>query len=251
LERLVSPAVDLATLAAYFHATPRLAAQLAAKQAYGPLLIALAYLLMCLGIVLGRTLGQAPADGAANGESGGGDQPAPAQDWPGSGCLLGLSLPFSCFVLVMLLETGQLLDEHSPSGAWLARAASSSGWGAGLALLLGAVVLFGAFPAAVLIPRRGAVPTGTAAYWALRLIALCAVNSMVLVTTAFWNSYLAGSERMGLALGGRILVFALCFPLFIVFYAPPRLALLSLEPSRWSLAGYLAFLAVFVWRLTA
>jgi len=67
------------------------------------------------------------------------------------------------------------------------------------------------------------------------------------VTTAFWEWQLAGTEPLDISLAAKILVFILAYAVFLMFYAPPRLALLSLEPSRWAYTGYAIFLGYTLW----
>ena len=65
-----------------------------------------------------------------------------------------------------------------------------------------------------------------------------------------WNSSLADSEPMGLALGGRIFVFIIFYAVMLMFLAPPRLILHAIEGGKIGLASFCFWLAVFTWKLT-
>jgi hypothetical protein len=236
-ERLAAPALDALTLLAAWWALPALAAQLGRESEVNLALLLGAYMLMCLGLAAGQHL--KPAD------------PARQAGLASQGCLLGLSLPFSLGLMAMLVVAGGLLNDTTPAGAFVTQAAGDGGPGLTLLATFAFLLLLAAFPGAVLYNPRSHLAPGGPAYWAVRLGSLLAVNAMVLVTAGFWQGYLSGSEPLEAGLGARIMLTLVLYPVFLLFFAPPRLALLSLEPGRWSLAGFYVTLAVYVWRLTA
>jgi hypothetical protein len=113
------------------------------------------------------------------------------------------------------------------------------------------ILVLGLFPWALLYKPKPRFVSGSARGILLKALAVLGANAMVLVTAAHWEMQLSDTEPMGLAIGGRILVFLCAYVIFVMFFAPPRLALISVEGSRWSLATYCVMLAVMIWPLTA
>lgn len=64
-----------------------------------------------------------------------------------------------------------------------------------------------------------------------------AVEAMMIVTAAFREWQLKDAEPLSVAFAGKVLIFLVVYVVFLMFYAAPRLALLSLEDSRRSMAG--------------
>ena len=245
-ERLLTPALDAATLLAAWWLLPLLAAQLGRESEVNLAILIGAHLLMCVAVAAAKLIQPQPK--AAVAEKGGKeDSPASASQ----ATLLGLSLPFSIALIAMLVACGRLLDETSTGGAWFALAAGEGNALTSLSLILAFILLLSVFPSAVLYTPKACITSGTPAYWLVRAGSLLAVNAMVLVTAAFWDGYLASGEPMEASLSLRILLTLVLYPLFLLFFAAPRLALLSLEPGRWTLAGFHMMLVVYVWQLTA
>lgn len=210
--------------------------QLADSRGLNTTIVLTAYTLMCIGLAVSKLLAPNPQAQAQR-------KPGQPDAMLGTGCLAVAAILFSCSIIVMLIETGGLLD----SGGLL----EEGGPLATLVAVGGFLGIVAAFPVVLLLPRLGRIAHGTAAHWLVRALAVALINTMVLVTAAFWEMYLAELEPMDIAIGGRILVFVVAYPIMLAFYAPPRLAILLLEPDRWSIAGYFALLAVYVWGLTA
>ncbi len=243
--------LDALTLLAAWLALPALAAQLGRESEANLALLIGAHLLMCVGIAASKLIQPVLKGAPATMEPDAGGPSAGQAVCATQATLLGLSLPFSIALFAMLFAAGSLLDETSFGGAWLALAGGDGNTGITLAATLAFLLLMSAFPSAVLYSPKARLRRGTPAYWAVRTGSLLAVNTMVLVTAAFWQGYLAGSEPLNAGIPLRIVLTVILFPLFLLFYAAPRLALLSLEPGRWTLAGFLIMLVLYVWRLTA
>lgn len=252
----ITGVLDLATIAAVIWGTPWLAQQLQNTSLTTSLLILSAYLAMCLGLVMLRLVKplSPPAAVAAS---------VPAEDKErddgkneesprelAAGCALGLAIPFSIFVIYMLIESSGLLNETSP---WLQEIAARPGMDTVLSVLgiLLFIIVMGLFPWALLHrpePRFGGISLQGIL---LRAFGVLGTNAMVVMTAAFFELQFGDAEPMGLAIGGRILVFLCAYVFFLMFYAAPRLALISVEGNRWSLATYFTMLAVMIWPLTA
>jgi hypothetical protein len=232
---LTGPLADLLAWAGLYCAVPWLKRCFTGGSIENAYLVAGAYLLLCLGVALGRLLAPAviPKDGTS-----------------GPGLSAWLSWPYAIFVIVMLLDAAGGFNTKPGQPSLLDRIASPDGWTVVLVSVLFLAITL-AFPILAILPIKPRIPLTSPAHSLLKLVSNCAVNSMVLVTTAYWEWTLADAEPMGLSLGGRILVTLLIYPVFLLFYAPPRLTQLSLEPGRWALLPYLGLLFAVVWRFTA
>ncbi|GEM_PF-2758768 len=240
--------LDLLAIGCLIWLLPPLVARLADPHWLNALLIAMGYLAMCGGLVLARTYAPKVQKVAAPEKEG--DQPIGGDGSGALGCALATAIPFSIFVAVMMLMASGALDGDA---SWLDQFQARLEASAILSILgvVGFFVFMGLFPWALLYqPRRRAVRLTWAGFTA-QLLGLLGVNAMVLVTAAFWQSLLTDAEPMGLALGGRLLVFALSYVVLLLFYAPPRLALLSIAGGQWSLLSFLVMLGVMLWPLTA
>ena len=235
---LSSVVLDLALLAAWYWLVPPLAGHLATPHWSHPLVIIGAYLAMCGGLNLAKRIAPRPG---LDGENSFGLT---------SGCALGLAIPFTIFVITLTIITSGILDDGSPWQLWMERV---PGGEATLSVLgiLGFITVLGLFPTALLASPRPTMAAGSPRAAIVRALALLLGNLMVLVTAAFWQGHLAGSEPMGLALGGRLLVFVLAYAVFVMFYLPPRLAVAVIDGNRNSLWTLLVALALVIWPLTA
>ena len=203
---------------------------------------------MCAGLVLARMYTPKVQKAAVPEKEG--EEPGGSDSGGALGCALATAIPFSIFVAVMMLMASGALDGDA---SWLDQFQARLESSAILSILgvLGFFVFMGLFPWALLYqPRRRAVRLTWAGFTA-QLLGLLGVNAMVLVTAAFWQAGLADAEPMGLAIGGRLLVFAASYVVLLLFYAPPRLALLSITGGDWSLLSFLVMLGVILWPLTA
>jgi hypothetical protein len=253
--------IDGLTIAAMVWGVPWLAGKLTLQSPLTALTVLAAYLAMCAGLVLARFVRPAGkgtpeiagtaagATGTSARASGGDGAQAPDGDL-GLGCALGLAIPFAIFVVYMLVESSGLLAEN---GGWLDRLTADSGLSALFSILgiLLFILVMGLFPWAMLYKPRPRYAAGSGAALALKALCVLGGNAMALVTAAHWRMQLGELEPMHLAIGGRILVFLCGYVVFLMFFAPPRLALIGIEGNRWSLATYLAMLAVMIWPLTA
>jgi len=249
--RLISLVLDAAVIAILLWGLPVIAVQLNARGWLTGALVLAAYLAMCLGLVLLKLVRPAPApDPGETAEKAAGDEtPAKRPGELATGCALGLSIPFAAFVLVMLIDAAGVLSNED---SWLKQLNTGPAMDAVLSVagILLFILVFGLFPWVLLHKPRPRYDLLSPAGLICRAIGLIGANAMILATAAYWQAQLAGSEPMNMAIGGRILLFIVVYPLFLAFYAPPRLALIGVDGDRWSLTGYLIALAVMIWRLT-
>lgn len=246
--QVAAVALDLLAIVCLIWLLPHLVARLGQSDWLNALIIAAGYLAMCAGLVLARIYTPKAQKVAVPEEEG--DKPDGTDGGGALGCALATAIPFSIFVAVMMLMASGALDGDA---SWLDQFQARLEASAVLSILgvVGFFVFMGLFPWALLYqPRRRAARLTWAGFVA-QLLGLLGVNSMVLITAAFWQAGLADAEPMGLALGGRILVFLASYVVFLLFYAPPRLALLSITGGDWSLLSFLVMLGVIIWPLTA
>lgn len=240
--------LDGLAIAGMLWGVPWLARQLTLQSPLTALLVLGAYLAMCAGIALVRYV-QPAAAGAASSATGE-DSAQVADGDLGLGCAMGLAIPFAIFVVYMLVESSGMLAE---SGGWLEQYTAQPG-GDVLSSILGIllfILVMGLFPWAMLYKPRPRFAADGGGGLALKALCVLGGNAMALVTAAHWRMQFGELEPMHLAIGGRILVFACAYVVFLLFFAPPRLALIGIEGSRWSLVSYLLMLAVMIWPLTA
>lgn len=239
-------AIDAAVIVSFIWLLPLVANLLSTGHASGIAVIAGAYFAMCGGLwlmkLIHHPLAQAEEETTPEAKS--------KDEFSIQGCALAIALPFGFFVIAMMVSSsGTPADANAGLDALTALGEAQPLLYALFALLF--VLIAGAFVAALLAKPKPRLAPGTGAALGAQAFGVLGIDAMVLVTAAFWESELADAEPMGLALGGRILVFAASYVFFLMFYAPPRLALLSVEPVKYSLYTFLAMLAVVVWRLTA
>ncbi|MBN2081812.1 hypothetical protein JW859_06325 [bacterium] len=249
--RLISLVLDALAVAGLLWGLPAIATQLNSRGWLTGALVLAAYLAMCGGLLLLKLVRPIPPPEAKPAEQpAGADQTASRPGELAAGWALGLSLPFAAFVLVMLVDAAGVLTNED---GWLTRLNTGPAMDTVLSVagILLFILVFGLFPWVLLYqprPRHGLLsPAGLAC----RTAGLLGANVMILATAAYWQAQLADSEPMNMALGGRILLCIVVYPLFLAFYAPPRLALIGVDGDKWSLWGYLIALAVMIWPLTA
>jgi hypothetical protein len=237
--RLSTPLIDLLSLAAYMALLPALVSLFSNQRVLGFWVVIGGYLLMCAGILVGRRLESPPGTvDAASGSTG------------KNGCVMALAWPYAAFVLVMAFDASGAFLKGSDWGGRLENLATGSPLFLILSVLVFLIILT-LFPFLLIGKPRPVVKTHSACHTLLKLFAVTAVDIMALITAAYWEWQLADSEPMQIALAGKILVFILGYAVFLMFYAPPRLVLMSLEQDRWSFAGYGFLLAVILWNLMA
>ncbi|HES58181.1 MAG TPA: hypothetical protein ENO21_01985 [Firmicutes bacterium] len=238
----IAIAIDALTVGAAFWLLPAITQLIAVPGPGNIALVGGAYALMCLGVLIGRLTGRPlsagrPADAP----------PAPARIRP-MGCSAWFSLPFALFVIAMLMDSSGALDEHTRFGrAFLGESGTGSAYAVPFILVFIAVMV--AFPLVAMIPLRPAIRRGSLTHFAGLLVATAAINVMVLVTTAYWESQLADAEPLDIAIGGKILVFLASYVVFLMFYAPPRMALAEVAGGNAARASFLIMLGIYVWRL--
>lgn len=214
---------------------PPLRAQFAQPSIAGAVLVLAAYCAMCAGMWLLKLL-QAPA------------KPVLGDADTSLGCLEFISIAYIIVVLTMfMLALG--VDGSSQSGnapnLWISEHPAALGVFSVIALA--ALCLF---PAAAISKIKPRIAAGSGRALTARIVGVLGANAMILVTSAWWQAYLSGTEPMGLAIGGRILVAVCCYVVFLMFYAPPRLVLLAVEGDKLSFYIFLLVLAWIVWPLS-
>ena len=256
--KLATPLVDLVTFAAYFFLLPVLINRMAARDAGNIVLVAGGYFVMCAGILVSKWLEPNP-DLLKPAEKPETQEKEHIPQKPKKtesrvrknnvGSLtLFLAWPYAAFVIVMLAESAGVFEEGSSLGARVDQLVQGGPLGGGL-FVLGFLTMLLLFPLLLFIRPRPKVALGSGKHIIGRLFSVSAVNFMVLVTTAYWEGQLVDSEPMDVALGGKILIFIFAYPVFLMFYSPPRLALLSMEPGRWTYTGFAILLGYTVIRL--
>lgn len=228
LNKIATPVVDGLTLVAYYFLLPFLTARFHAQDISNLVLVIGGYLLLCAGILVCKLL--EPVE----------------ENKPGCALVLWLAWPYAIFVIVMLFESSGALTTGSSASERLSELTSGGPLGTILLVLVFLIVLL-LFPLLVLVKPRPRYNYGSPAHTWLRIFGVAAVNFMALVTVAYWEWQLADAEPMEMALGGKLLVFLLAYAVFLMFYAPPRLALINLEPGRWTFVGYAVMLGYTVW----
>ena len=83
-----------------------------------------------------------------------------------------------------------------------------------------------------------------------RCDSLLGVNVMILTTVGFWSAYFADTEPyVGLAMGGKILIFIMAYIFFMLFFAAPRMLFLLKRPGTAGVATFILQTGFYVWQL--
>jgi len=235
LNRLATPFIDLVAIISYSTLLPLLVSIFKQQQVSSVFIVTGGYFLMCLGIFIGKKLASWP-------------QPMQKREAGGknNGCVLVLAWPYAIFVIVMIFDASGAFIPGSDLGNRLDNLVRGSTFTLLLVLFLFLIILV-LFPLLLLMKSRPKIKYNRLSHILLRLFSVSAIDMMALITAAYWEWQLADSEPMQISIAGKILVFILVYIVFLMFYAPPRLALISLEPGRWSFAGYAFFLAYILW----
>ena len=258
LNNVLTPGVDIAALVGCFLLTPVVAKWFATPCPRNAGIVAIAYLLLCLGISLCKRLEANPRELQAAPQTAESERPERRADAAEterraknalrpSSIVLGLSWFFAAFVVVMMIMTSGILESGSETAEQLDKVATSTGL-VSVPLVAGFLVVLLLFPLLLIAPSTPSVLFGSWSHGLVRSAGVAAADAMILVTSAFWTSEMADAEPMDVALRGKIFIFVFAYAFCLMFYAPPRLAILSLEPKRGSFAGYAALLGYTVWR---
>jgi hypothetical protein len=235
INRAVTPVVDLLAIAACSALLPLLVT-LFDNQGWGGFLVVLGgYFIMCAGIFIGKHLEPWPL---ADEETG--------KQKNQSGCVIALSWPYAVFVVVMALDSGGAFQRNSELWNQLDKLTGGSNLILIPAILVFLIILV-LFPLLLIMKPKSGVSHGRPAHTLLRLFSVTSIDLMALITAVYWEWQLVDNEPMQIGLAGKILVFLLGYILFLMLYAPPRLVLISLEPSRWSFSGYAVLLGYILW----
>ena len=231
----VTPFTDLLAIAGCSALLPLLV-NLFEKRGWGGFLVVLgSYFIMCTGIFIGKYLESWPL---ADDEIG--------KQKKESGCVVALSWPYAVFVVVMALDSGGAFQRNSELWNQLDKLTGGSNLIL-IPVILVFLIILVLFPLLLIMKPKSGISHGRPSHTLLRLLSVTSIDLMALITAAYWEWQLIDSEPMQIGLAGKILVFLLGYILFLMLYAPPRLALISLEPSRWSFIGYAVLLGYILW----
>lgn len=221
---------DLVAVILYSRLVPVLAARFQQKSAVNAALVGSVYLLFCAAVYLMRRL---------EGETA-------ASAFPNIFLLAFTGVVFGLLINFMMADTAGIFDNLDLLDFDLNSAAASLG------LFTGAIVwfLFTFLYTGVLIAKiRPTIFSTSWQHTLLQFLTLFAVNLMIIVATAHWEAYFAGTEPYDtIAPGGKILIFLLVYLFFLFFYAPPRLLFLMKSPRWTSIVTFLLQTSYYVWR---
>lgn len=258
LNYAATPLIDFLTLAAFILLVPLFVKFFEMKHYWNSVIILGGYLLMCAGIFISKRIESNPniwhpPDQAQSIPSNNktptnktSEQEKPRKNNVGTLSLV-VAWPFSVFVMVMMAETSGVFDRGSSIGEKLDHFVIG-GVAGGILFIIGFLIVLLLFPLLLLLKPRPKVAYNNAKHFFLRIFSVTAVNSMIVITTSYWEWQLADAEPLDVALSGKIFIFIFAYLVFLMFYSPPRLALISLEPSRWSFITFMLFLGYTVWR---
>lgn len=254
---MATPLIDLLTFAAFILLVPLFTKFFEMKYSWNSLIILGGYLLMCAGIFISKRMesnpdiwhapAQTQSTSTHNGTSANkiSEQTKPRKNNVGTFSLV-VSWPFSVFVIVMMAETSGVFDRGSSMGEKLDHF-FTEGVAGGFLFIIGFLTVLLLFPLLLLLKPRPKVAFDSIKHVFLRIFSIIAVNLMILITTSYWEWQLADAEPLDVSLSGKIFIFIFAYLIFLMFYSPPRLALISLEPSRWSYISFMLILGYTVW----
>jgi hypothetical protein len=235
LNSAATPFIDLLTIVGCSALLPLLVTLFNKRGWSGFLVVIGGYFFMCAGIFIGKKLEPWPLA----------DQQTGTVKSEG-GCVIALSWPYAIFVVVMGLDSGGAFKRNSEMWTQLDNLTGGSNLILIPVILVFLIILI-LFPLLLMMKPKFSIRHGRPAHTLLRLFSVTSIDLMALITAAYWQWQLSGSEPMQIGLAGKILVFLLGYVIFLMLYAPPRLALISLEPSRWSFTGYAILLGYILW----
>lgn len=239
---------DACTIAGFYLAVPWLISRFAAQDTMNLLVVSAAYLLMCAGLWAGKKYAP-PKHARTNGKADKQGEASSSDEESCSGCTTALSIPFAFMALVMVIEGAGAMGGNEQNTKAFDNFLEHNGT-IGPIAIIGALLVIAVFPILMYWkPKPAAKPRGAARGFIITALSALAINTMVWVTTAYWEWQFSETEPMDVAIGGKILVWVLGYAVMLMFFAPPRLALITLSPSRWAYVSFAVVLGVAVWRM--
>jgi len=229
METAVAPAADILMYIVFFTFSEPLIQMFSENSMANLLLIPGIYLAMCGGIALSKRL-----------------EWHPGNDGKISTFAAVTAWFFSVFVVVMALDTAGVFKSGSAAGSVLDKI-TESGWLQLLVIPVYLLILV-LFPLLTLKKPSPRIPFGSLRHALSKLTVILLINTMTLITAVYWEWQMMDADPMEVAWMGKLLILGVSYPVFLLFYAPPRLALLNLEKNRWSMTLYLVFLGIMIWR---
>jgi hypothetical protein len=232
LEKGAPVLADVVTVVLYLVFLPRLTAFFTNKSLLHGALVGVIYLIFCGSVVMIRKL-PGPLDKKTEYRRG----------WMGF-----FGLFFGIFVTYMVADTAGFFE--------LLGSLSGTIEGKASAAVLGGMILWFILAFLYLIILIVNIKPGhaksTSSTWIIELFALLGVNAMILTTVGFWSAYFSDTEPyIGLAMGGKILIFLMTYIFFMLFFAAPRMLFLLKRPGAAGMVTFILQTGYYVWHLLA
>jgi hypothetical protein len=221
---------DVVTVVLYLLFLPHITAFFTHKSLFKGAVIGLIYLIFCGSVVIIRKLPD-PFDRKAGYNRG----------WMGF-----FGLFFGIFVTYIVADAAGFFEWLDGVSGTLEGKASAAVLG-GMILWL---ILAFLYLVILLVDIRPGPADKTTSAWISELLALLGVNAMILTTVGFWSANFSDIEPyVGLAVGGKILIFLLTYIFFMLFFAAPRMLFLLKRPGATGVVTFILQTGFYVWHL--
>ncbi|MCJ7582202.1 MAG: hypothetical protein MUP98_16940 [Candidatus Aminicenantes bacterium] len=221
---------DISAVILYLIFLPRLITFFQKKSLLNGLFVGAIYLIFCVSVVIIRKLPN-PAD----------QKTVYSKGWMG---FFGIN--FGIFVTYIMAETSgffDLLDNMPGTLKGITAAAVMGG------VILWLILAF-LYMIVLIVNIKPVLPRKKFSTWIIELTALLGVNVMILTTVGFWNAYFFDTEPyVGLATGGKILIFLLTYIFFMLYFAAPRMLFLLKRPGAAGIITFILQTGYYVWNL--
>ena len=230
LEKGAPVIADVVTVILYLILFPRLTAFFLNKSLLKGVLVGAIYLIFCASVVIIRKL-PGPADQKTGYHKG----------WMGF-----FGVFFGIFVTYMVADTAgffELLDNMSATLEGKSAAAVLVG------VILWLILSF-LYLIILIVDIKPTLSKRKFSTWVIEIFALLGVNAMILTTIGSWSAYFSDIEPyVGLAMGGKILIFLLTYIFFMLFFAAPRMLFLLKRPGTAGIVTFILLTGYYVWHL--
>ncbi len=230
LEKGAPVIADVVTVILYLLFLPRLTEFFTHKSMLSGILVGVIYLIFCVSVVIIRKL------------------PDPAEQKSGysKGWMGFFGVFFGIFVTYMMADAAGFFELLGRMSGTIEGKTSAAVLG-GMILWLILAFLYLIILIIKIKPSRNKRTFST---WMIELFALLGVNTMILTTVGFWSAYFSDTEPyVGLAMGGKILIFALTYIFFMLFFAAPRMLFLLKRPGAAGIVTFILQTGYYVWHL--